>query len=60
MCTGGLQGDFIRHSDQILGQECTGCIEVVAEVEKEEETSRRDDDRSEWTGKGSAQVRRES
>lgn len=45
MCTGGLQGDFIRHSDQILGQECTGCIEVVAEVEKEEETSRRDDDR---------------
>lgn len=53
--------DFMRHRDQILGQECTGCIEVVAEViENEEEASRRDDYRLEWTGKGSAQVGRES
>lgn len=36
--------DFTRHGDQILGLECTGCIEVVAEViEKVEEASGRDD-----------------
>lgn len=33
--------DFPRHGDQILGLECTGYIEVVAEVIEEEEASGR-------------------
>lgn len=52
--------DLMRHDNQILGVECTGCIEVVAEMTEKKRKPAGGDCRWEWTSEGSAQAGRES